>query len=338
MRELRAECKSLMDQLQAQSAADTASMQLIESELSRSRVDSAPAQAPDSPPSQAPVSTQGDSSELSGTELTRQLEEAAVKISSQEADIVSLHAQVVTREAEFESSRAALSSELALMTQQAEQLSSERDQATQRAESSFAEQDTFAEKARELEAELAESTLRTESLSAEKEELKQQLEGLLAGAKQSSEAQDEVQKLQGQLSQLQEQLLQREEEVRRLEEEQGQLHQKVQSLEEEAQESFEQLTGKEEVLMLSCTLCEQRLYSPSALRCACLSLAAWTMSHVTVCRDLQCTTASLARLAPVTMNPTWGLMVAVAPPYANNVPPFSVNSDWSPFCQLICPY
>ncbi len=322
-----------MDQLQAQSAADTASMQLIESELSRSRVDSAPAQAPDSPPSQAPVSTQGDSSELSGTELTRQLEEAAVKISSQEADIISLHAQVVTRKAEFESSRAALSSELALMTQQAE-----RDQATQRAESSFAERDTFAEKARELEAELAESTLRTESLSAEKEELKQQLEGLLAGAKQSSEAQDEVQKLQGQLSQLQEQLLQREEEVRRLEEEQGQLHQKVQSLEEEAQESFEQLTGKEEVLMLSCTLCEQRLYSPSALRCACLSLAAWTMSHVTVCRDLQFTTASLARLAPVTMNPTWGLMVAVAPPYANNVPPFSVNSDWSPFCQLICPY
>ncbi|KAL0043344.1 hypothetical protein WJX79_002000 [Trebouxia sp. C0005] len=246
MRELRAECKSLMDRLQSQSAADTASMQPVESELNRSQADSAPAQAPESPPHQAPASTQGDSSELSPTELTRQLEEAVLKISSLEADIVSLHAQVVTRNAEFEGSRASLSTDLALMTQQVEQLSSERDQATQRADSSFSERDSFAEKARELKAELAESTLQLESLSAEKEELKQQLEGLLAGAKQTSEAQDEVQKLQTQLSQLQEQLLQREEEVRRLEEEQGQLHQKVQSLEEEAQESFEQLTGKEE--------------------------------------------------------------------------------------------
>lgn len=246
MRELRAECKSLVDRLQAQSA----SMQPIDSELSRSQVDSAPAQAPDSPPSQAPTSTQGDSSELNATELTRQLEEAAVKTSSLEADIVSLHAQVVTRNVEFESSRAALSTELALMTQQIEQLSSQRDQATQRVESSFAERDSFAKKTRELETELAESTLRTESLSAEKVELKQQLEGLLAGAEQTSEAQDEVQKLQGQLSQLQEQLQHKKEEVRRLEEEQGQLHQKVHSLEEEAQESFEQLTGKEEVSML----------------------------------------------------------------------------------------
>lgn len=240
MRKLRAKCQHLTDELQARSSAP--STQLHDA--------AAPTQAPDSPPTQPPASAQMDNSAVTGThlvELTQQLEDAKLSISAQEADIVSLHAQVISRNAEFESTRAALRTELALLTQQAQQHCSERDVATQRAESSSAERDTYAQQAQQLEADLAESSHRAESLSAQREELEQQVEGLLAQAGQNEVASAEMQRLQEQLDQLQEKLHHTEEEALRLEGEQGQLHHKVQSLEEEAQESFEQLTAKEEV-------------------------------------------------------------------------------------------
>ena len=240
MRKLRAKCQALVDELQARPSE--ASSQLHDA--------AAPTQAPDSPPTRPPASAQKDNSAFTDThlvQLTQQLEDANLNVSAKEADIVSLHAQVISRNAELESTRAALRTELALLTQQAQQHCSERDVATQRAESSSAERDTFAQQAQQLEADLAESTHRAESLSAQRVDLEQQVEGLLAQAGQNEVASAEMQRLQEQLNQLQEKLHHTEEEVQRLEGEQGQLHHKVQSLEEEAQESFEQLTGKEEV-------------------------------------------------------------------------------------------
>ena len=237
--QLRGECKSLSDRLQAYSLLDLAPAQRAEAQSSNPQDDSSPSPSPDSPPTQTSASTLGNTSKHSArlVELSQQLEAAATLRSTMEAGLAGAHAELKSQSAELASTKATLSTEVAILSEQTQALTTDKDELIQRLQQLDSERGTLSRQAEQLTAEIAEVTQRAESATAERDSFAEralELESALSASTQAAEGlrveRDEVHQ---QVAQLQE---------------------KVQGLEEEAQENFDRFSEKEEVstLMLAC--------------------------------------------------------------------------------------
>lgn len=216
-RKLRQQLVELQKKLDDYSSVSSHSP--VESVSSHLHAESAPARAPESPPSQPPVSSQNGDSDLSAQieELTRQLEAAAVSASARDADLKTAHAELASERGRFESAKAALRTELAVLSQEAE-------------------------------ADKAVLTQRVQELSSQHEAHMQQEDALRAAlASDRDSFAERGQQLESELARLTQQLEGQDEEVRRLKAAQQQLHETVEASEQEAQENFDKFSAKEEV-------------------------------------------------------------------------------------------
>lgn len=206
--------------------ASVMSQSPAESVSSHTHADSALTQAPESPPSQAPVSSQnGDSdSDLTArvVELTQQLEAAAVLASAREADLKSAHAELASERGRAESVKAALRTELAVLSQQAE---ADKAELTQQVQELISQHEAQMQQGHTLSTELA--------------------------SERDSFA-ERSQELESELARLTQQLAEQEEEVRRLSAAEQELQETVGALEQEAQENFDKFSAKEEVRTFAC--------------------------------------------------------------------------------------